>query len=232
MDPLPLGAGGLFFIKEVIMGSISRLDAVNQMLLAAGESLVSDLENNSGVDTGLAEFILNRTSQDHQIRGVVNNRYTKKYRLDTAGEIHLPDEVLSGELVSHHIDTDGNVLLGIDRQKKLYNTIENTFTWAKDTDFYVEIIHELSWDDISTPMQRAILASAMRHYQLVVQGDDVTDSFLTESEGLYRAMSKADNINNSRNTIFGGASPIMRQAVSRSGVTNDPNRFRYWRFRG
>lgn len=215
------------------MGSILRLEAVNQMLLAAGESLVSDLENNSGVDTGLAEFILDRVSQDHQIRGVVNNRYVKKYRLDVTGDIELPDDILSCELVSNHSDADGNTIIGIDRQNKLYNQVETTYSWKKDTDFYVEVIHELPWDDISTPMQRAILASAMRHYQLVVQGDDVTDAYLQESEGLYRAMSKADNINNSRNTIFGSSSGIMKSALSRnSGSFGDPQRFRYWRFRG
>jgi hypothetical protein len=203
------------------------------MLLSAGESLVSDLENNSGVDTGLAEFILDRVSQDHQIRGVVNNRYVKKFRLSTTGDINLPDDILSSELVSNHVDSDGNTIIGIDRQKKLYNQVENTYSWNKDTDFYVEIIHELEWDDISTPMQRAILSSAMRHYQLVVQGDDVTDAFLQENEGLFRAMSKADNINNSRNTIFGSSSPVMRAALARNHTSfGDPQRFRYWRFRG
>ena len=203
------------------------------MLLAAGESLVSDLENNSGVDTGLAEFILDRLSQDHQLRGVVNNRYVKKFRLATNGDIELPDDLLSGELVSNHTDVDGNIIVGIDRQKKLYNQVENTYNWKKDTDYYVEIIHELAWDDISTPMQRAILASAMRHYQLVVQGDDVADAYLTESEGLFRAMSKADNINNSRNTIFNSSSPVMRAALSRNHASfGDQQRFRYWRFRG
>tara|TARA_R100000152_G_C6777825_1_gene207956 strand:+ start:411 stop:1058 length:648 start_codon:yes stop_codon:yes gene_type:complete len=215
------------------MGSISRLDAVNQMLLAAGESLVSDLENNSGVDTGLAEFVLDRVSQDHQIRGVVNNRYVRKYNLSTAGDINLPSELLSAELVSNHVDDDGNTIIGIDRQQKLYNTVENTYTWDKDTDYYVEIVVELAWDDISTPMQRAILATSMRHYQLVVQGDEVSDAFLTESEQVFRAMSRADNVNNSRNTIFNSSSDVMRAALSRNNdLYNDPRRFRYWRFRG
>ena len=50
------------------MGSISRLDAVNQMLLTSGERIVADLEGNSGIDTGLAEFVLDQAAQDFQLR--------------------------------------------------------------------------------------------------------------------------------------------------------------------
>ena len=213
------------------MGNISRLDAVNQMLLSAGESLVADLENNSGIDTGLAEFILDRSAQDNQIRGVVNNRYIKKFKLTTAGDIQLPSDILSAELISHHTDSDGSTLIGIDRQTKLYNTVNHTYSWPKDTEYSVEIIHELQWEDISTPMQRAILSTAMRHYQVTVQGDDITDRMLGEQEAYYRAVSKADNINNSRNTIYGATSGIMRAALSRNDAS-DSGRFRYWRFRG
>jgi len=39
------------------MGSISKLDAVNNMLLMAGESLVSDLDENSGLDTETLSFV-------------------------------------------------------------------------------------------------------------------------------------------------------------------------------
>ena len=40
------------------MGFITKLQAVNQMLLTSGENLVSDLEDASGIDTGIALNIL------------------------------------------------------------------------------------------------------------------------------------------------------------------------------
>ena len=46
------------------MGAMTKLDAVNQILLAAGENIVSDLENNSGVDTTTAEYLLNQYADD------------------------------------------------------------------------------------------------------------------------------------------------------------------------
>jgi len=216
------------------MGSISRLDAVNQMLLAAGESLVADLENSSGVDTELAEFILNQAAQDYQIRGLASNKFIKKRTLSAVGEIDLPDNVLSAELVSNHIDTDSNVIIGVDRGKKLYNIVNDTFDWKASTEYSVEIIFELPWDDLSTPTQRAILATSMRQYQLIVQGDDITDRYLGEVEAIHKARSKAADINDARASIFSSGSNVMRSALTREtgSVGNDPARFRFWRHRG
>ena len=203
------------------------------MLLAAGESLVADLENESGIDTQLAEFILDQTAQDHQLRGLASNRYVKKFTLDAAGDIVLPENVLAGELISNHTDTDGNVLIGIDRQKKLFNITDNTYSWKASTDYYVEIIFELSWDDLPSPAQRSILASAMRQYQLTVQGDDISDRYLADLESIYKTRSKAADINDARVSIFSSTSSVMNQALNRlNGSTYDPNRWRYWKHKG
>ena len=72
------------------MGSIKRLDAVNQMLLSAGESLVADLDEASGVDTGIAEFMLDRATEDFQMRGLTGNKYEKKQKPDSEGKLLSP----------------------------------------------------------------------------------------------------------------------------------------------
>ena len=72
------------------MGMISKLDAVNHMLLMAGESLVSDLDENSGLDTETAEFVLNQYIRDFQMRGLANNKFIKKYTLTEKGQVTLP----------------------------------------------------------------------------------------------------------------------------------------------
>ena len=217
------------------MGSISRLEGINMMLLSAGESLVSDLEGNSGIDTSLAEFVLDQVAQDYQLRGLANNRFVKKYKLSAAGDIELPDNVLAAELVSNHVDSDGNPIIGIDRQKKLFNIVENKFNWKSGTEYKVEIVFELSWEDLSTPSQRGILATAQRQYQLIVQGDDISDRYLGESEMLHKARAKAADINDRRASIFHSGSSIMGRALSRetsSGAGMDAARFRFWRHRG
>ena len=203
------------------------------MLLSAGESLVADLEGDSGIDTELAEFILDQTTQDYQLRGLANNRFIKKYNLSSPGEIVLPDNVLCAELVSNHTDDDGNIQIGVDRNKKLFNITDNTYDWKKTTDYSVEIIFNLEWLELSTPAQRGILSTAMRQYQLIVQGDDVTDKYLGSVEMIHRARGKAADINDSRLSIFSSTNRTMRRALSReTGVANDPSRFRFWRHRG
>ena len=59
------------------MGVISKLDAINHMLLMAGESMVSDLENQSGLDTEVCEDVLQRVVVDFQSRGLANNKYIR-----------------------------------------------------------------------------------------------------------------------------------------------------------
>ena len=43
------------------MGLYLYLDAINHMLLSSGEHLVSDLNDEAGVDTSVAQFVLNQT---------------------------------------------------------------------------------------------------------------------------------------------------------------------------
>jgi hypothetical protein len=72
------------------MGFITKLQAINQMLLAAGESPVADLLNNSGIDTSVAETILEQASLDFQLRGLANNKMIRKLNPNAQGKIYLP----------------------------------------------------------------------------------------------------------------------------------------------
>ena len=64
------------------MGQMTRLDAVNQMLLAAGEAIVSDLENQSGVDTSIAS-LLDQYNQDFQLEDA-NNEYVRDLEIGSS----------------------------------------------------------------------------------------------------------------------------------------------------
>ena len=43
------------------MGLYSYTDAINHMLLSSGEHLITDLDDDAGVDTSVAQFILKQT---------------------------------------------------------------------------------------------------------------------------------------------------------------------------
>lgn len=223
------------------MGYITRLQAVNQMLLASGENLVADLEGNSGIDTGIAETILDQVSLDYQIRGLAHNKHTRKLNPDANGYIYLPmadadeGDIISAELTSYHVNSDGytlrsRVLNGT--PPKLWNMTDDTDVWETGIDYYVEIVKFIPWEQVDTATQRSIMATAARQYQIMVQGDEGSDAFLAYQEQLHSIRGRASNVNNRKKNILRSGDPYLRSAVYRNMYLNDPNRFRYWRTRG
>ena len=223
------------------MGLITKLQAINQMLLASGENLVADLDDASGIDTGIAEAILEQTSMDYQMRGMANNKMVRVLQATTDGYIYLPtpdndDEgLISAELVSYHVNSNNNLIrarvLNSVSPPKLCNLTDDTDVWSTAVDYYIEIITKMPWENLDTPIQRAIMGSAMRHYQIVAQGDEAADAFLGYQEQVFSAKGKAADINDKKRNIF-NTNSIMRNAAFRTKYLTDPNRFRYWNTRG
>jgi hypothetical protein len=222
------------------MGLITKLQAVNQMLLASGENLVADLDGDSGIDTGIAETILDQVSLDYQMRGMANNKIVKKFNPDDNGYITLPTEdtqnegLISVELVSSHINSDNWLirarLMNTTTPPRLYNITNDTDIWD-DADYYIELVRKMPWENLDTPVQRAIMTTAMRQYQIITQGDEGSDAFLGYQEQLYSAKGKAADINDKKRNIF-NTNSVMRSAAFRTKYLSDPNRFRYWNTRG
>ena len=225
------------------MGFITKLQAINQMLLAAGEAPVADLIGNSGIDTGIADTILEQASMDFQLRGLANNKITKKMNPDANGRIYLPmsdsDEegVLSADLMSTHVNVDNNIIVarvyddgtGSSQSVKLYNFTDDTDIWTVGTDYYVEIIKKLMWSHLDTPPQRSIVATAARHYQILTQGDSTTDGFLAYQEEVFRLKGRAADINDKKRNIFRSGDGNVRGAATRNPYINDPTIYRFWR---
>jgi hypothetical protein len=226
------------------MGFITKLQAINQMLLAAGESPVADLSGNSGIDTGIAEIILEQASLDFQLRGLANNKIIKKYNTDTNGRILFPvgsdeDEegVMSAELISLHLNENNERIVaklyddgtGAAGSVKLYNFTDDTDIWTSGVDYYVELIRKLKWEQLDTPIQRAIMATACRHYQNLTQGDPSTDQFLAVQEQMFNIKGRAADINNKKRNIFRDGDANARGAIFRNPYIYDPSRYRYWR---
>lgn len=226
------------------MGFITKLQAINQMLLAAGENLVADLVNDSGVDTGIADALLEQTSLDYQMRGMANNKYIREVIPDPISrKIYLPygaddDEqgIISAELVSLHYNDKGQIIVARVNYEGtkpiLWNITDDVGTWSTTPKYYVEMIMKLPWELLDTPIQRAIMTTAMRHYQAITQGDPGTDQFLAHQEALYSAKGRAADINDKKRNIFESGDSAVKAAVRRNPYINDPNRFRFWRTRG
>jgi hypothetical protein len=218
------------------MGDIAKLDAVNHMLLMAGESLVSDLDNDSGLDTETAEFVLEQFTRDFQLRGVANNRYIKKTTLTSKGQLTLPADTLSAEIVSSHSNDDGYNIIGVVRgnstDKYLYNVTDQTDQWKANVEYRYELILGLSWEKMDTPVQRAILSSAARQYQMVTQGDGDADTYLSNLESYYMSKGIAADLDDRRRSVFTAGTDKLRAARNRRDYYNDSTVLRYWRTTG
>jgi hypothetical protein len=224
------------------MGLITKLQAINQMLLASGENLVADLEGESGIDTGIADTLLEQSSIDHQLRGLANNKYIRKFALSADGYITLPtpdsDEsgILAAELISQHVNSDNWLIkarvLNNASPTRMWNITDDTDIWeASKGPYYIELTMKLPWENLETSVQRAIMATAMRHYQSITQGDEATDAFLGYQEQLFNLKSRASDINDKKKNIFNNNN-MIRDVAMRTRYFSDPNRFRYWRTGG
>lgn len=201
------------------MGYLSKLDAVNMMMLSAGESLVADLQEASGIDTGIAEFLLDQYSLEHQLRGIAENKFIKKIEPDANGRILLGypnndyDGVLEASLVSSHYNEDRVPIvarLSQDNPPRLYNMTDDTDVWSTSEDYYVSITALLKWDQLDTTTQRAIMAKAMRTYQMMTQGDRAIDQLLLGEESLSRIKSRANDVADKRYNLLDNQGAVKR----------------------
>lgn len=212
------------------MGLYSYTEAINHMLLVSGEHLVSDLSTEAGVDISVAEFILKKTIKTYQLRGLANNRYVVTIAPDVNGKINLPSTACYAQVVEPLFDPmTGEVIQTTIKSNptRLFNITKQTDVFAKS--LQVEVIITLGneaskygWDDLDSPMQKAIMDSAAREYQMVTQGDVNVDKILATNELFHRARGRASDVFKKNRSIFLG-DPGTRAAVSRRGIlSNDP----------
>lgn len=214
------------------MGLYSYTDAINHMLLSSGEHLISDLTADAGVDTSVAQFILNQTIKAMVMRGIANNRYVTTIAPDSNGKIVLPSNACYAQVVEPLFDpTTGEViqttLKSTNSGPVLFNITKQTDVFDRELD--IEVIVTLGnastyygWDDIDSALQRGIMESAAREYQIITQGDMDIDKRLAVREQYHIARGRAADIFKKNRSILLGDNGT-RAAVDRRGIlSNDP----------
>jgi len=209
------------------MGDISRLEAINTMRLYAGQRVLSDLE---GSDTELASFILDRTTRDYQVRGLVNNTLVVEVQPDEDGHILLRGDALEVRLLSIHYSQTLNARIAAvsnSNTQRLFNQTDMTDEWPADT-YCLEYILKVEWENMSTSVQIAMITAASRHYQMLIQGDQATDLFLAslEMESMLRAGQQ--DAQQHQRTIFTSVLPSMQAVLSRTIRGTTPGAIRRW----
>jgi hypothetical protein len=222
------------------MGLYSYIDAINHMLLSSGEHLVSDLNNDAGVDTSVADFILKQSIKAAVMRGIANNRYVTTLTLGTATVdgvstpncIVLPLNACYAQVVEPLFDpTTGEViqttLKSTNNGPVLYNITKQTAQFSKE--LKVEVIvtlgneaNKYGWDDLDSALQRGIMETAAREYQMITQGDLDADKRMALKEQYHMARGRASDIFKKNRSLFLG-DPGTSAAVDRRGIlSNDP----------
>ncbi len=224
------------------MGAYTKLQAINEMLLLSGESPVSDLDGSSGVDTSVAETILDQKTIDAQARGLANNITIRTVIADQSGRVYVPSDVLSANMITTVESARANstdvpvayariTTRGWENTPSaaafFYNLTDGTDIFTAGYSYDIEVILDVSWEDMDTPVQKDITTQAARQYQMLTQGDGAVDSYLAQLEQFYGAKSKGADMRDKNYNIF-NMNPLARRAIDRQ-ILIDPQRFRFWR---
>jgi len=217
------------------MGLYSYTDAINHMLLSSGEHLITDLDDDAGVDTSVAQFILKQTIKAAMMRGVANNRFVDTYVPENDGTIVLPSTACYAQVVEPLYDsTTGEVIQTTIKSNptRLFNITKQTDDFSDYTNgLKIEVIVMLGienddppygWNDVDSALQRGIMESAAREYQMVTQGDLDIDKRMALKESFHYARGRAADMQKKSRSIFLG-DVGTRAAVDRRGIlSNDP----------
>ena len=221
------------------MGYITKTEAVNQMLLASGESIVSDLTTDGSVDTSICEKILDNIALEWQLRGLAENTTESYYLPEASGtnedKIMLNTTCIACELLSEHLTSGAGLsitqrpqqrIVGIIKnigtggayQPILYNITEDKDTWDDPEGgrkYRVLEKLKLEWEQLSTVNQQGIVDQAARQYQIYTQGDANVDSALGERSNFGRIRARSADIAQKNRNIFAGGDPSIRRARDR-----------------
>ncbi len=205
------------------MGAMTRLDAINQMLLYAGEMVVSDLAGDSGIDTSIAEFLLDSKTQDYQQRGLAENQMVVQTTPDVNGRIKIRTDALDVSMLNPPAAvTEPQVGLAcriVTRGGYLYNLTDDTdvFAYGDGEKYNLSYIIEMAWDDMSTPIQKAVTMQAAREYQMMSNGDAGTDQYLAQLEQKYTAKAKGEDAKDKAYSIlYNGTTPVIKMLYGRN----------------
>ena len=157
----------------------TKLEAINTMLDAAGESPVSTLESSGLADVAECQLVL-----DQVIRSVLEIGWTfnkeEDWDLvpDASGFINLPVNTLSFDV--EQWNTKSSSADTVQRGLRLYDKKNHTFVFTET--LTGEIVLLLTWDELPQAARSYIMIKAARIYQTRALGSDSQHKFSEAQE--------------------------------------------------
>jgi len=175
------------------MAGTTRLEAINQILAAIGETPVNTLESGY-LEAVLADNFLKEVDREVQSRAWnFNTEYTKTFTKTISGEIVLPTNILR---VDASLNPSSKDL--VQRGLRMYDRGNHTYIIAEDVT--LDIVIQIDWEDLPEPAKRYIIDRAARKNQDRVVGSGTLHDFtlIDERESLIY-LKEFDNISEDNN---------------------------------
>lgn len=145
------------------------------MLLSVGEAPVNSLDNGF-LEAVVAQTILNEVDREVQSKGWnYNTEYNKLFPNTLSGEISLPSNVMRADASITNPFKDM-----VQRGLRMYDRTNNTYLINEDV--YLDVVVQLTWDEVPEPVKRYIIARAARKHQDRMVGSDTLHQFITIDE--------------------------------------------------
>jgi hypothetical protein len=171
---------------------LTKLDAVNEMLLSIGETPVQSL--GSGLqDASIAESVLDRTNRIIQLKGWhVNTRRNIELTKNASDQFAVGIDTLKIDTVNpsggRQFQTPGSsgyINASLRRSADntmflLYDVDNDSETWPNDTTLTVDIVSLIDFAKLTPSLQVYVAASAGRRFQKGAVSSRVLDEFTRE----------------------------------------------------
>ena len=211
--PIPM----TLYNQTVVLQPMKELDAVNTMLLVAGESPVDTLDGVVlNVDAIQARQALSATSRDVQVEGWhFNTEYNVRLLPSPPlpGEVVVPENALRVD-VSPYGDSTSSYIENIDvvqRGFRLYDLTNHTYKFSAP--LHATVVTFLSFEELPDAARNYITIKAARRFLVSVSGGDAgMAAFSQQDESRARASLVREDVTGSdrgflspsrRNTLVG-----------------------------
>ncbi|WP_080421389.1 hypothetical protein [Burkholderia ubonensis] len=154
--------------------ALTRLQAVNRMLTAVGESVIL-VEVAGAGDYANCSDILDQVTQEVLLKDYKCNTERRWLTPDTEGHVAVPPEVLKVDATDPRLDITF-------RAGRLYDRENASDVFDKPVE--VDLTLGLRFEDLPFSLQLEIAAKAARRYQKFYVGSQTADGFLKEDEAV------------------------------------------------
>jgi len=210
--------------------SLTELEAVNYMLISAGEQPVAALGTaDQGTDTVTAQFILNDVvTKEFQERGIDENVYETIIAAAGDNTVSLPAGTIDVylrdllEVTDSSGENKGQMNVTV-RDGKLFNVTSQTNDFSAYTSkvagqggFRLVVKVYLPFTSLNVSTRRMIMEESARRYQMLTQGASNVDAMLSGRAQLSRAQGRSNDMNNKGRNLFDGSDYNRFFAVNRT----------------